>query len=184
MANSPRKNSTTSLSITWNDAGLEDIFNQLKPENQEKANKDALRTAGNSLKRMAQADARTMGLGKIGRKSDEGWEWQTYGRIPNATTVGKAWSRGARQGVRVYMAAARSKGFLRRAYHANPVIAGYRQKIPGKKGQAAVFSGEKKAGKPVFARARLQAPLIFRKAVESNLRRLIKRLNKKYGGKA
>lgn len=177
-----RANSTTSITLSWNDKGLKDIFEQLKPEQQAEAQKAAIKTAGTSLRKIVQQDARSAGLGRTAAKSNDGWEWQTYGRIPNSIVVGKAWRRKGTLALRVYVASGRRWGFLKRAPHANPVIAGYKQKIPSGKTGPAVYSGETKAGRPIFGRASRLAPEVFKKAVESNLRKTINRLNKKYGG--
>lgn len=177
-----RKNTT--LSVAFDDKGLKDILSQLHPDSQIKLQDEALKEAAGNLVKMSRADARADGLAQRKQKSNDGWIWQTYGRIPAAITAGKPWKRrnGRKQrGIRIYVSSSKSKGFLKRAFHSSAVIAGYTQYIPKRNGSS-VPSGERKAPRPIFGRATRSAPSLLVPALNNRLNKLIKRLNKKYGG--
>lgn len=172
-------NSTSVVTATWDDRGLQKIFEELHPDQQFKLHKNAMRVTARKIRDAAKKDAESFGLAKSANKENDGWKWKTFGRIPAALTVGKLWTRGDISGVRVFV---KSRGsFFKSAPHANPVMVGYTQKIPTRSGQS-VNSGEQKPARPVFSRAKSEAPRVFRKAVEDSVKRMVKRLNRKYGG--
>lgn len=173
------------IAVYWNDANLQKIFDALAPAQQYKFQVNAFRAAGVKLKNMVIADAKSAGLGNQTANTNDGWDWQTFGRIPRSIKVGKIWKNGDIVSMRVFSARAKKNGFLNRAPHANLVVSGYRQRIPqsGVKGKGTtVASGETKSPRPIYRRANAEAQKTFVASLEGSLNRLIKKLNKQYAG--
>lgn len=182
MARAPRKNATTSINsaVEWDDRVLQDIFRELSPESQTKAHLGALRRAASKLAKISKEDASSMGLGRTGEVTKDGWTWTRLGRIPNAIRVGKVWQKRKEAGSRVFITSARKYGLLNRAPHANPVIAGYDQHIPVRTGGTRITGH--KSGRGVFNAARSRAPSLFEQEVEKSVQLMVNRINRRSRG--
>lgn len=118
-------------------------------------------------------------------KSKGRWKWQTYGRIPRAITISKAFKRGkdfnakeGDSGRKVFIQTARNKPDSQRAPHWNLVVYGHKQMIPtGKPGRGEVRQSKRKPyqpGNPMFNGTYSRVPAILRKNLIHQMKATLK----------
>jgi hypothetical protein len=163
------------------DRRLMALLHGLSPAATESAMKDVMRQTSRLLVPLARREAQANGLGRQGRaESPSGWSWTRLGRIPKSIAGGKVYRSGGAIRTRLYVKAGKRNGLMGSAPHANPVIAGYRQKVPVA-GGGSRFTGQVHPGRSVFGAAYRQAPNMLDKAVMKVIDRVIRKARRTYG---
>jgi hypothetical protein len=147
--------------------------------------KKSVDLAAAKIAKMMAAEATASGLGAVGdSKSDTGWKWETWGRIPRSIAVSKPFKRHIAKGDRgrkVYPSRSRKNPYTKRAAHAHLVILGHRKFIPTGipgKGQVRLSKKGYQPGRNLFRSSAIRAPQVFYETMESTLKRIIKKSNR------
>lgn len=169
-----RASDRTILSFEIDDAGLRAKMEKLSPE---KLNKDVfmpvLLATLKTLQRRSVSVANTNGLNRTDVGANNGWEWQRKARIPASIRIGKRWRIKGYAAGRVFIGRGKQYDAGKRAHHANPLIAGYRQFVPtGIPGKGNVRFTKMQPPRPLFALVIPQA----QKILTDTLKRALKKL--------
>jgi hypothetical protein len=172
MARKIRASERIFLSFELDDTALQAKLAKLSNEElTKKVYMPALKAALTTIQRRVQSSARSQNLDQKTTKVKNGWTWQTEGRIPPAITVGKRWRVKGFAAGRVFTKTAKSS--VKRAPHANPLIAGYRQMVPtGIPGKGQVRFSKMQPARPIYSPAIPEAQRIL----TDTLKRAIKKL--------
>jgi hypothetical protein len=173
MARKVRASERLFLSFELDDEALKAKLAKLSDvELTKKVYMPVLKATLNTIQRRVQSSARAIqNLDQKTTKTKNGWTWQTEGRIPPAITVGKRWRVKGFAAGRVYTKTAKSSA--KRAPHANPLIAGYRQMIPtGVPGKGQVRFSKMQPARPIYSQTIPEAQRIL----TQTLKRAIKKL--------
>ena len=130
--------------------------------------KEVMQSTLGRLVTIARSSARQEGLDRTDIGSKNGWSWQRKGRIPTSIAAGKVWVsrkdgtlRGRLFSFKRIGGAGKPKATTR-AYHTNPLVAGYRQFVPtGKPGKGNVRFTKMQPPRPIFDSAKAQASSLF-----------------------
>ncbi len=170
MARYQRKSALTSVSVEIDDSGLQKVFNSLSPSVRRKYLSAATKKTLNSVRALTVSAAKAQGFAKTGPASNNGWDWNRRGRLPNAITVGKVWNETGQTGGRVYTKTAKSAGEMNRSPLANAFISGYDQYVPtGLPGKGQVRFTKHQPARPVY---KLVEPMV-KKIFSDNVKRAL-----------
>lgn len=165
-----------SVTLEWNDKGLQKIFYALSIEQQQKFHTAAIKSAAKTIAKIVRNDAKASGLSRTGAMEKNGWRWTRFGRVANSVTAGKLWRRKTQQRIRVFNTGGKRVSFSKSAPHAHLVILGHKKYIPNRDGTVS-YVGQQ-PGVPIYQAAYRQSEVIFEKELEKSVARMIKRLNK------
>jgi hypothetical protein len=172
MARRPRQSEITLLSFQVDDSALRAKLSKLNDEDlTKKVYMPVLKATLTTLQRRAIGVAKAQGLDQTVEKTKNRWTWQTKGRIADAIKVGKRWRVKGYAAGRLFTKSSSDAG--KRAPHANPLIAGYRQMIPtGLPGKGQVRFSKNQPPRPLYALIKGDAQRIL----TDTLKRAIKKL--------
>jgi len=172
MARKVRASERLFLSFELDDEALKAKLAKLSDvELTKKVYMPVLKATLSTIQRRVQSNARLQNLDSKTTKAKNGWTWETEGRIPPAIVVGKRWRVKGFAAGRVFTKT--SKSSVKRAPHANPLIAGYRQMIPtGIPGKGQVRFSKMQPARPIYSPAIPEAQRIL----TQTLKRAIKKL--------
>lgn len=165
-----------SVTLQWNDKGLQSIFDALEPKAQMEFHKKAQRATAKDIAKFVKQNAAAQGLGVQGATSKNGWRWVRYGRVAASVDTGKLWARGSRQTIRIFNRGGKRASFMKSAPHAHLVILGHKKYLPKPDGSTVLVG--KTTGVPIYQAAKGRSEILFYRNLEKSVGAMIKRLNK------